>query len=173
MPVRDALALLEQEGLVERAARRWTRVVELSPALVEELVPLVSLLEQYGVSSAAAVALPAIAELRGANAELREAIEAGDVRSASEADSRFHEGLVELAENRSLERALSEARTRLRLLRPQVMKRDGAFDSVADHDQIVECLEEGNRKAAARALAKNWRRGLARFRASQATRPDD
>jgi DNA-binding GntR family transcriptional regulator len=67
MPVRDALALLEQDGLVETAARRWTRVVELSPALVEELVPLVSLLDQYAISSAPVVSKEALDRLRIAN----------------------------------------------------------------------------------------------------------
>jgi DNA-binding GntR family transcriptional regulator len=106
MPVRDALALLEREGLVETAPRRWTRVVELSPELLEELVPLVSLLEQYAVSTAPAVSNDALDRLRRANAAFAAAIEDNDVKAAIDADTRFHDTLVELAANRSLERAL-------------------------------------------------------------------
>jgi DNA-binding GntR family transcriptional regulator len=167
MPVRDAFGRLEEEGLVEVAARRWTRVVELSPELVDELVPLVSLLEQYAISSAALVSDEALARLRDANAALAVAIENGDVTASIEADSTFHDTLVELAGNRSLERALIDARTRIRLLRPQVLRLEGAVKSVADHEQIIERLERGDRKGAARALDKNWRRGLARFRSTR------
>jgi DNA-binding FadR family transcriptional regulator len=112
MPVRDALALLEREGLVETAPRRWTRVVELSPELLEELVPLVSLLVQYAVSTAPAVSNDALDRLRRANAAFAAAIEDNDVKAAIDADTRFHDTLVELAANRSLERALVDVRTR-------------------------------------------------------------
>jgi DNA-binding GntR family transcriptional regulator len=167
MPVRDALALLEKDGLVETAARRWTRVVELSPELVEELVPLVSLLEQYAVSSAPAVSDESLARLRAANAAFAAAVEEGDPTASIEADIIFHDTLVELAANRSLERALGDARTRIRLLRPQVIRPQESLESVADHEEIIECLERDDRKSAAGALETNWQRGLARFRATR------
>ena len=167
MPVRDALALLERDGLVETAARRWTRVVELSPELVEELVPLVSLLEQYAVSSAPNVSEAALTRLRAANAAFAAAIEEGDAIASIEADTNFHDTLVELAANRSLERALTDARTRIRLLRPQVVRPEESLQSVADHDQIIECLARDDQRGAARAVEKNWRHGLARFRAGR------
>jgi DNA-binding GntR family transcriptional regulator len=125
MPVRDALALLEQDGLVETAARRWTRVVELSPALVEELVPLVSLLDQYAISSAPVVSKEALDRLRIANETFAAAIASGDVTAYIHADTEFHDALVELAANRSLERALRDARTHIRLLRVPRTRRPG------------------------------------------------
>lgn len=166
MPVRDALGLLENEGLVETAARRWTRVVELSPDLVEELIPLVLLLERYAITSAPTVSDEALARLRSSNAAFAAAIEDRDVTALIEADSTFHDTLVELAANRSLERALHDARTRIRLLRPQVLRPAGALKSLADHEQLIECLAAGDRNGAARALERNWRRGLTRFRST-------
>lgn len=83
MPIRDALRLLEQDGLVETAARRWTRVVELSPELVEELVPLASLLERYAVSSAATISEDGLQRLRRANAAFAAALERGDLERRS------------------------------------------------------------------------------------------
>jgi DNA-binding GntR family transcriptional regulator len=84
-----------------------------------------------------------------------------------EADTRFHDTLVELAANRSLERALGDARIRIRLLRPQVIRLDDALKSVGDHEEIVELLELGDREGAARAVDENWRRGLDRFRSTR------
>jgi DNA-binding GntR family transcriptional regulator len=167
MPVRDALALLEQDGLVETAARRWTRVVTLSPELVEELLPLVAVLEQFAVSSAPSIPAEALDRMRAANEQMQEAIEAGDATSYIGADAIFHDTLVEIAPNHSLERALREARTQIRLLRPQVLKPDDGVASLVDHRKIIECLERGDQEAAATAVAENWTRGIELTRSSR------
>lgn len=169
MPVRDALQLLEQEGLVETSPRRWTRVVELDPTLVEEVVPLVSVLEQHAVSSARSIPSSAIKRLRSANARLERAARRGDLAGCIEADVAFHDTLVALAGNRSLERAVADARSKIQLLRPQVLRPDDAAGSVAEHEQIIVHLAAGDRAGAKRFLRANWERGLRRFRA----RPQD
>ena len=168
MPVRDALRLLEQEGLVETAARRWTRVVELTPSLVEEIVPIISLLEQYALKSARSFSPQVIAKMHSANEEFARAIEAGDVVRAIDADAVFHEALVELAGNPSLERALRDARTRIRLLRAEVLRPELAAASVADHEKIIALVSKADGRGAAQLVASNWERGLERFRAKRA-----
>lgn len=173
MPVRDALRVLEQDGLVETAARRWTRVVDLDPALVEEIVPLVSLLEQYAVSSAGSVSADALADLRRTNAAFAEAVAGGDLAACVQTDTAFHEGLVHLAGNRSLERALRDAWAHVRLLRTRVLRPSFASESVADHERIIERLEEGDREGAARCVGENWGRGLERYRARADRLPED
>jgi DNA-binding GntR family transcriptional regulator len=165
MPVRDALQLLEQEGLVETSARRWTRVVELDPALVEELVPIVSLLEQQAIATAPEPKPEDLAALRQANARFAAMLEQGDAAGAIAADAGFHHWLVSLAGNRSLERTIRDAELRLRLLRPRVLRPDLGSASIEDHERIVERLAAGDRAGAAQALAENWERGLSRYRA--------
>jgi DNA-binding GntR family transcriptional regulator len=166
MPVRDALRLLEQDGLVETAARRWTRVVVISPELVSELVPLASLLERHAITSAKTIPADGLRRLRDANATFSAALERGDLAAARQADRDFHDTLVGLANNRSLERALRDVRTRAQLLRPRFVGPSHAAESVADHEAIIEHLERGDRRAAARALDQNWRRSLERLRSA-------
>lgn len=163
MPVREALRLLEQDGLVEMASRRWTRVVELTSAQVQELVPLVALLEQYALSTAMEVPSDILERLRQANTSFAASIEASDPAALISADADFHDALVDLAGNASLMRALRDARARIRLLRPQVVRPESAADSVADHDLIIASLESGDFAGAADAVGENWRRGLERF----------
>ncbi|MGH3033391.1 MAG: GntR family transcriptional regulator [Gaiellaceae bacterium] len=172
MPVRDALRLLEQEGLVETAARRWTRVVELDPALVEEIVPLVALLEHHAVESARSLSDEAVSGLRRTNAKFAEAVATGDLVACIQADTAFHEALVGLAANRSVERALRDAWAHVRLLRARVLRPEFASESVSDHERIIELLERGDRKEAARAVEANWNRGLERYRARNPAGPD-
>lgn len=164
MPVRDALRLLEQDGLVEMASRRWTRVVELTPEQIQELVPLVALLEQYAVSTAITAGDEILERLRRANETFGRAIEDSDVAALIKADAEFHDTLVELTANSSLVRALRDARARVRLFRPQVVRPELVADSVSDHQRVISCLEAGDFAGAADAVGVNWRRGLDRFR---------
>jgi DNA-binding GntR family transcriptional regulator len=167
MPVRDALRLLEQEGLVETAARRWTRVVRLDPALVEELVPLVSLLEQYAVTSATELDEEALARMEAANREFAQAIERADDAACIRADTDFHDALVASGGNASLDRALRDARNRIRLLRAQVLRTQAAGASVRDHEAILAALRAGNRDDACAAIRANWERGVDRYQQRQ------
>lgn len=162
MPVREALRLLEQDGLVETASRRWTRVVELDPQQVAQLVPIVSLLEQYAVSTAGPVDDVLLEELRATNDAFLAAAEAGDARACIGADAAFHDLLVRAAANSSLERALRDGRARVRLLRPVVVRPELAAQSFADHDEIVEALAAGDAVGAAAAVERNWGRALER-----------
>lgn len=164
MPVRDAIRLLEQEGLVETAARRWTRVVTLDPALVEELVPIFVLLEQYAIRSAPRLDGPPLEAMARANVALREAVAADDVAGCIRADTEFHDALVALPGNESLERIVRDARSRIRLLRASVVGFTARDGSAAEHDEIVDSLRAGDRERACRALQLNWDRGLERYR---------
>jgi DNA-binding GntR family transcriptional regulator len=164
MPVRDALRQLEQEGIVETSMRRWTRVVALDPALVGEIVPLVSLLEQYAIRTAPELRSASVDEVARANDAFGRAVADGDAAGFIRADTEFHDALVALAGNESLERLLRDARTRIRLLRGRVVPLTAADGSVAEHDEIVAALRAGDRERACAALRRNWERGLDRYR---------
>ncbi len=160
MPVRDALRHLEQDGLVETSARRWTRVVELDPDTVEEIVPLLLVLERHAILSAPELSGEILDRMRHANDDLRRAIADGDVARRIDADARFHDAVVELARNPSLERMVRDARARIRLLRVHAMRGELPHESVAEHEGIVERLATGDRQGAAALVGANWKRGL-------------
>jgi len=172
MPVREALRLLEQDGLVETAARRWTRVVRINRGLVEELIPLIALLEGFAVESAQNPKADHFAALRRANDDFARAIEARDALAALRADTEFHCTLVAMADSAALERALVDARTRIQLLRAELMRVDRGAESVAQHEQIIAALNAGDRVEAARLVRANWQRSLEDFRATRAGKPD-
>lgn len=165
MPVRDALRVLEQDGLVETAARRWTRVVRPDASLVDEIVPLVALLEEYAIRSMKPPGAEALGRMERANREFAAAVEAGDDVRCIRADTDFHDALVAAAANASLERALRDARGRIRLLRAHVLRSSTASDSIAEHDEVLAALRSGDRERAVGALRRNWERGLDRYRA--------
>jgi DNA-binding GntR family transcriptional regulator len=161
MPVREAIRLLEDDGLVETSARRWSRVAVPALELADDLYPIVSELESFAVTAGEPPGPEALKHLRAANADLRAAGREGDAIKCIDADTRFHAEIVAGANNEPLEEIIDELKARMRLL-------EGAFffhgDRVAtsaeQHDEIIESLAAGELAAAAEGVRRNWEWGL-------------
>lgn len=160
MPVREALRLLEDDGLVEVSARRWTRVVEARVEDAHELYPLVGLLEQFAVTTSGPPASTVLKRLAFANNRFRRAGAHGDIAGCIEADEAFHAALVDSCNNRSLRRMLEDLKLRIRLMEVQFFRVDHTLTSAEQHDEIVEALRHHDLSRAGRLVRNNWRYGL-------------
>ena len=91
--MRDALARLQDEGLVETAPQRFTRVTTIEESGVLECFPVLAavhaLAAELGVP---ALDRDAIAVLHAENRAFMEALAARDADRAYGADRRFHGG---------------------------------------------------------------------------------
>jgi DNA-binding GntR family transcriptional regulator len=165
MPVREAFRRLEDEGLVETAANRWTRVSRVDVRQAEEIYPILIHLELLAVSLAAPKLTGEDLRLMAqANERLADALAEGRAVEASEADRDFHRILLEKTGNPELMRIVNDLKTKLRRL--EVAYFDGSMvadRSVREHEEIVAALEDGDQERAARAVEDNWRGSLERF----------
>lgn len=90
-PLREALRLLGQQGLVDYLPRRGVRVAQLSPQDVDELFGLREVLERFAAQSAPPVPDPlALAELADRSEVMRQAAATGATLEQAEAHRRFH-----------------------------------------------------------------------------------
>jgi DNA-binding GntR family transcriptional regulator len=172
MPVREALRLLQEEGLVEISARRWTRVTVPDASLAVEIYPLVGMLEAMAVRDSPPYSRRRLARLRAANRELARAGRAGDVQRAINADTDFHATLVEEMRNGTLRRIIDELKGKLRLLEGVFFRTERTNVSVGQHDEIVAALRDGDVEAAAAATQRNWEYSLEALRETLAVRDD-
>jgi DNA-binding GntR family transcriptional regulator len=155
MPVREALRILEQEGLVEMSARRFTRVAAPSREAADEAYPLLGLLEGFAFQKLPDPA--SLDEAVRANAALANATSVG---ARLEADVRFHRAVT--AGAGSTTRAiLSMLHGRVALLEVRYHRAFSPDQSVAEHDAIIKALRAKDTRTAARVVAKNWQRGHA------------
>ena len=160
MPIRDAIHLLEDEGLVETSARRWTRVVAPHRSVADELYPLVGLLEEFAIVNGPQPSAKQLAALRRQNRELAKAVKERDVGACLRADSQFHDMLIESFENRTLHDVLRNTKGRLLLMEGAFFRRDPASASVEQHDEVIAALAAGDLIAAGAAVRRNWTHGL-------------
>jgi len=157
-PLREALLVLERDGLVISEVNKGFRVADLSESRVRELFPLIGALEAEAIRSGGAALRARGRELLTINAELRAATSKARLH---ELDRRFHEVLASECSNSMLLDLLQ----RLRL---QAQRFDGGATrglasperSVRDHDAIAHAIVAGKLDRAAALVQAHRRTGV-------------
>ena len=147
-PLREALWLLERQGLVQIRAHHGAYVTQLSEQDIVEIFEIRELLETHAAKKIRASNDPADrALLRQALEELETACRARDIRLFSTADLRFHQTLWELSGNRHLQSVLNDMSTRFfgyELIRDLPHSARFRFDLMAEeHRKLVKLIFEG------------------------------
>lgn len=116
-PVREALQRLEDIGLAETSASRWTRVAPLDVARAGEVYPVVWALKAMAVSLAERrLTDEDLRAMEEANARLERALGTGDVVGVSWADRDFHDVFVARSLNRESAKILDDFKVKIRRL---------------------------------------------------------
>ena len=167
-PVREALRRLEDEGLVETALNRWTRVAPLRAGQAAELYPVVETLEVLALRLAApSLTEEDLARLRDLDGQLRGALERRDARRAVEADTAFHDVWVAASGNRELQQTLRALKRKLRRIELVYFNAASSGEaSLGEHAAILEALRADDVASAVRALQVNWQGSLSRLQRS-------
>jgi DNA-binding GntR family transcriptional regulator len=168
MPIREALRRLEDEGFVQTAANRWTRVAPLDFDEASNLYPILWSFESLAISQAKGrLEADDLRAMREANARLERALAAGDAVGASEADYDFHRALVVRSDNSRLIAMIDDLKVKLRRLDMAYFKGSSVTEqSVAEHRRIQEALEAGDYERAAEWVRTNWEESFERVRES-------
>ncbi|MEV1017212.1 GntR family transcriptional regulator [Micromonospora sp. NPDC049801] len=148
-PLREALRLLAQQGLVEHVPRRGVRVATLSDRDVRELYELRDVLERFAVRAGIPVGRESdLAGLRATLDEMREATRAGDRMAVAESHRAFHVALVALAGNRQLSAVYGSILVKLQLYMAINLRREAEvaqpLDGVHRHGRLFEAVAGGD-----------------------------
>jgi DNA-binding GntR family transcriptional regulator len=156
-PIREALARLEEYGLVETAPNRYTRVTALSAGDARDAFTVVAALH----SLAASLGVPRIDEselaaMRSANEDFAAALRTNEVDGALAADDRFHDVLVHASANREVARSLERLTPKIRRLERARFGSLAGRRSIEQHDEIIVLCTSGRAEEAAQAVRDNW-----------------
>ena len=161
-PAREALKLLEQEGLLERGPRRQLRVRGFTPDHREEVLEVREALEQIVVRRACGtIPTEEIDLLRLSLLRQRRAAQAGDESAFIDLDEDFHLMLARGSGQQIAARLLGQLGAFVRIMRLGVERSEEQLLRVVDeHEAIVDALEAGDEQAAVDALVTHLRAPL-------------
>lgn len=151
-PLREALKVLDADGLVVLQPRRGCFVAELGREQLEELFPVMAVLEGLIAREACrSMSGDELAELETMHEHLEHAAASEDVDRYYEHNYLFHKRVQDLSRNRYLQRVALDLRKLLFLARHQQLKKPGRLQqSIAEHRSLMEAFRTGD---AARAEA--------------------
>jgi DNA-binding GntR family transcriptional regulator len=156
-PVREALARLTDEGLVETKPHAWTRVAPLSVREAHDALVVVRAMHELAVW----LAVPVMTEkhhevMRAANRRFADAVEAGDIEGAVDADDALHDVPVAVLGNHAVAATIER---QLPLIRRLERLRFGSLlgrSSVARHDKLIEACEDRDVDTAVAITTRIW-----------------
>ena len=129
-PIREALALLEKDGIVVNVPRRGKFLPAFDAQTIDEIYSLRKVLEPYAVQLLIATLTETkVASLHESLDRLRDAADAGDVRTVAQRDIDFHNSLYVLSGHDLLRKVWAEA---ISGQAPDAAQRDGADAPAAD-----------------------------------------
>ncbi len=164
-PVREALRRLEDKGLVESSANRWTRVSEVSIDEPEKIYPIIWTLE--GLAAAQAIDVLTKDDfilMEKANLKLEKALSREDPVKASRADIQFHDVFIKKTGNPHLISILRDLKIAYRRVEVTYFEKDAAGKSSLDeHSAIVVAFRAGELAEVQTMIRQNWQNSLKRL----------
>ena len=145
-PVREALRMLSDEGLVVLIPRRGAQVAQISAKELNDVLEVRVVLEELATIKACEhMTDEDLAAFEEALEDFRQSTIGGDITEIAEADIRFHDVLYRLADNRRLQNILSNLREQMYRYRLEYLKKEGVYETlIREHEEILEAVRRGD-----------------------------
>ena len=156
-PLREALKVLAAEGLVRHEPRRGSFVNQVTEQDLDEIFPVIALLEGRCAFEAARNATDAdIAALDELHERLAQHAQAKRITDYYATNYVIHEAIITLANNRWLAQAIADLRKILKLARQQQLYAPGRLEqSLAEHLAIYAALRARDCEGADAAMRQH------------------
>lgn len=149
-PVREALGVLERDGLVVSVPRRGKFVVEVNNVVVDEVYSLRRLLEPYAITRLIDRLTDEKLRLQNeAFSKFEDASNNGTTRQAALADIAFHESIYRLADHSLLTQAwVDNIASKLQVLVHLTIQADVTRDVITNHRRILDAIVNRDKRMA-------------------------
>lgn len=153
-PLREALKVLTAEGLIRHEPRRGCFVNEVTEQDLDDIFPVIALLEGRCAYEAALQASDAdILALEGLHRQLEDSAAQGRIPDYYAANFAIHEAIIAIAGNKWLAQVIGDLRKILKLARLQQLKAPGRLtQSLAEHMAIFAALKARDAEGAEAAM---------------------
>ena len=153
-PLREALKVLTAEGLMQHEPRRGCFVSEVTEQDLDDIFPVIALLEGRCAFEAARNASDAdLSKLTMLHDKLQGHAKAGRMTDYYATNFAIHEAIILLANNRWLSRSIADLRKILKLSRLQSLAAPGRLaQSLSEHMTVFAALKSRDSEGAEAAM---------------------
>ena len=154
-PIREAIRMLEQEGLAVTMPRKGAEVAKMTLKDMEDVLEIREALDELAVRIACEkITDEQLERLMDAKDLFETSTRTGDVKKIAEADVRFHDVIYEATGNPKLETLLNNLREQVYRYRVEYIKDPMNYPVlIREHEAILLALKERNVKKANQAAA--------------------
>lgn len=156
-PLREALAQLDQEGLVKIVARRGIFIVRKTKAEILDMITVWAALESMAARLATQHASDSeLARLHTLVDQFSQDKVAAKMGEYSDANIKFHQAIIGLGKNQLIADLTDKLFFHVRSIRQRtIFEQDRAKRSVVDHSEIVNALEARDTERAERLVREH------------------
>ena len=156
-PIREAMTLLEQEGLLRTVPRRGIFIVRKTKRQIVEMIEMWAAIESMAVRLATANASDEeIAGLRRMFDEFRTSAPSDHINEYSDANIAFHQAIIRLSGSNLMGKTIDNLFIHVRAIRKMtISQKDRAARSIIDHMRIIEALERRDTELAERLVRQH------------------
>lgn len=153
-PIREALARLEQEGLVRIVPRKGVYIVRKTKAEILDMITVWAALESMAARLVTQRASDAdIASLRRLFSTFEDGQVQAHIDEYSDANITFHQAIIDMSQCPLLKRMAANIFLHVRSIRVRTIgEKDRARQSIIDHIHIIEALEKRDTELAERLV---------------------
>ncbi len=153
-PIREAIRMLEQEGLAVTIPRKGAEVARMTEKNMEDVLQIREALDELAVQVACdKMTDQQLENLTLAMKNFENAIQAGDLKKTAAYDVEFHDIIYESTDNPKLVTLLNNLREQIYRYRVEYLKEKENYPMlIKEHETIVAALKEKNKERVSDAM---------------------
>ena len=143
-PIREAIRMLEQEGLAVTIPRKGAQVAKMTEKDLQDVLEIRDALDELAALNACKNMTPEyIEELRASMVSFKNAANRGDVREIVEADEQFHNVIYRAADNPKLMVIIQNLKEQMYRYRYEYVKDNANYAQILqEHAEIIAGFEK-------------------------------
>lgn len=148
-PIREAIRMLELEGLAVTTPRKGAEVAKMTEKDMEDVLQIRKALDELAVGLACDnIVESQLEKLFVALKNFEESTRSGDVKQIAQADVEFHDVIYQAADNPKLMNMLNNLREQIYRYRVEYLKNKSSYPRlIEEHKEIYEGLKRGDKQA--------------------------
>jgi DNA-binding GntR family transcriptional regulator len=156
-PIREAIRMLEQEGLAVTIPRKGAEVAKMTEKDMEDVLQIREALEILaGRLATEKMTLEQLERLKEGLAAFEAALQTGDVKEIAQTDIDFHDIIYQAADNSKLVGMLNNLREQIYRYRVEYLKEGSSYPRLLrEHRLIIEGLEKRDKEYVSTMMQKH------------------